>query len=269
MIMTVLTTQPAISVEEVRKRPPQERIPYLGQIRVYFPLWHTIYEAIGCCHEDARIFPEPQGLLLVGPTGAGKSTLVRSYAQQFPPDFSGQHIHCPVLMTSVIAPATVKTLATRLLAALGDSRAKSGSIDELTLRLMDYFEECRVQMLILDEIQHFVDQDNNKLLHTVSDWLKGLIKDTRVACVLVGLQGSAERVVYQNEQLGGLFGDPWRLTPFTWDKPDPSMKKIYQIFKNYWFSWNNRSHSENPHVSTSLIWHGAAMLLQVASCVTL
>lgn len=221
------TLEPTSSVVEIRKLPTKDRIPYLGQIRVIFPQWRTIYGAIGYCHEDARnsSSPEPECLLLVGPTGAGKSTLARSYAKQYPGGRVDKHVQRPVLLATVYPPATVKTLATNLLATLGDPRASSGTAGSMTQRLVDDFQDCRVELLMLDEIQHFFDRDNGKLLYTVSDWLKTLVKETRVACVLIGLQGRAEQIVVNNEQFAGLFGDPLILSPFSWDEPDPKYEK--------------------------------------------
>jgi len=61
--------------------------------------------------------------------------------------------------------------------------------------------DCQVELLILDEVQHFRDRDSRRVLENASNWLKTLIKETGVACVLVGLQGEAEEVVRLNPQL--------------------------------------------------------------------
>jgi hypothetical protein len=59
-------------------------------------------------------------------------------------------------------------------------------------------------------------------LLNASNWLKGLIKTTKVAAVLAGIEGDAEIIIDSNVQLASLFPDPIRLRPFTWDvnKPD-------------------------------------------------
>ena len=84
--------------------------------------------------------------------------------------------------------------------------------------------------LILDELQHFVDRDSQKVLQTVSNWLKTLVKETKVACVLVGLEGEAEQVVDANPQLARLFGDPFVLAPFTWDEGCPATIQDFRTF---------------------------------------
>jgi TniB protein len=87
-----------------------------------------------------------------------------------------------------------------------------------------------VELLILDELQHFVDRDSQKVLQTVSNWLKTLVKETKVACVLVGLEGEAEQVVDANPQLARLFGDPYILAPFTWDEGCPATIQEFRTF---------------------------------------
>jgi hypothetical protein len=111
-------------------------------------------------------------------------------------------------------------MVTTMLNALGDPRAGQGTTGGMSYRLMSYIQDCGVELLILDELQHFVDRDSLKVLKTVSTWLKTVIKETRVACVLVGLEGEAECVVDTDDQLGRLFGDPLVLSPFTWNEAE-------------------------------------------------
>jgi hypothetical protein len=56
------------------------------------------------------------------------------------------------------------------------------------------------------------------------------VKETKVACVLVGLEGEAEQVVDANLQLARLFGDPYILAPFTWDEGCPETIQEFRTF---------------------------------------
>ena len=208
----------------------RERLARLLSIRVIYPRWQRIVEEIGRCHDMYGLAAEPQCLLLVGPTGAGKSTLAASYAQRFPPLVSEAGIGRPVVHATIPAPATIKSLATTLLAALGDPRATVGTVGSMTYRLTHFFRDCGVELLILDEVQHFRDRDNHKVLENATNWLKTLIKETGVSCVLVGLQGEAEEVVRLNRQLARLFGDPQVLLPFRWDEAEPETVQELRTF---------------------------------------
>ncbi len=166
----------------------------IESIRVAYPRWQGIVEEIGRCQEWASVAAEPPCLLVVGPTGAGKSTLVGSYAREHPAVLTESGVTHPVVTATIPSPATIKSLAMVLLAALGDPRATSGTVGSMTYRLARYFRDCQVELLILDEVQHFRDRDNRRVLENASNWLKTLIKETGVACVLVGLQGEAEEL---------------------------------------------------------------------------
>jgi hypothetical protein len=127
----------------------------------------------------------------------------------------------PVVMVSNPSTGSIKDLATAILQALGDPRAERGTVGNKTYRIKQYFRDCKVELLILDELQSFVDRESLRVLHNASNWLKDLIKQTKVACILVGLEGDAEEVVNTNEQLARMFPDPIRLDPFGWDETKP------------------------------------------------
>ena len=68
------------------------------------------------------------------------------------------------------------------------------------------------------------------MLENASNWLKTLLKETGVSCVLVGLQGEAEEVVRVNRQLARLFGDAHVLLPFVWEERQPETVREFRTF---------------------------------------
>lgn len=115
-------------------------------------------------------------------------------------------------------PATCKSLANALLTAIGDPAAEKGTLISQTNRLTKYFQACSVELLILDEFQHFQDRDSKKVLKTVSDWLKLLMDRTRVPIVLAGLPYSHTILdEIGNEQLQRRFATRIELEPFAYE----------------------------------------------------
>jgi len=223
--------QPKPTHEEICQLPHAERMLYVKQMRVRYPLWEKILREIGKRHQMREIAAEPQCMLLVGPTGAGKTTLAASYARKYPAIFTDTVILRPVVMATTPSTASVPNLMITLLRALGDPGAARGTIGAKEDRLEMFFKEkCRVELLILDELQHFVDRDSQRILLNASNWLKTFIKETKVSCILVGLQNDAEEVVDSNPQLARLFGDPYVLAPFEWDETKSDATK--EVFRD-------------------------------------
>jgi type II secretory pathway predicted ATPase ExeA len=206
---------------------PRERIPYVKALRVFPSWWESTLAAIEECHAENDGESEPQCMIVTGPTGAGKSTLVKSYGDRYPQEEveeDGEIFYIQrVVYVSTPSPARITELAGRILESMGDPLAwHRDTLGERRARIKEVFGKCGVEMLIVDELQHFINRDGKrKVLLTVTDWFKDLIKETGVACVFVGLP-EAEEVLKANPQLARLFGDPYTIAPFEWDEKRPA-----------------------------------------------
>jgi hypothetical protein len=213
--------------EEVCQLSTWERQEYVEKLRITYPAWKEILQKIERCHRMNKISAEPQTLLIVGRPRAGKTTVMASYHEQYPSirvkqEGGGYITYCPVVRAEVPSKATEINLIREIGNGLGDPLvATAKNQGEMTDRLMKLFEKCRVEMLMLDEIQHFVDRDNWKVLMSASNWLKAFIKKTKIACILAGLEGEAEQVINANPQLKSLFGKPKKLGQFDWYRGQP------------------------------------------------
>jgi|SoiMethySBSTD1v2_1073268.scaffolds.fasta_scaffold04443_10 Bacterial TniB protein. len=196
----------------------EDRIRLVEDLYIHFPRNDAALKAIKECHEHAKVANEAEGLLVQGDTGAGKTTIIRLYAREHQRTLTDEGSIVPVLCASVPVPATCKSLATALLTAIGDPAAERGTQISQTNRLTRYFQACNIELLILDEFQHFQDRDSKKILKTVSDWLKLLMDQTRVPIVLSGLPYSHTILdAVGNEQLQRRFAARIDLEPFGYE----------------------------------------------------
>jgi hypothetical protein len=85
-------------------------------------------------------------------------------------------------------------------------------------------------MIILDEFQHFIDRESQKVLKTISDWLKVLVNRTKLPIILIGMPKS-ETVLDAagNEQLKRRFSARATLEPFSWGA-DKEQQEEMSIF---------------------------------------
>jgi len=153
------------------------------------------------------------GILLVAQTGSGKSTALDFYEARFPRTRTKEGANIPVLRVDTPESPSVKTLAEAILDALGDGAASQGTATAKTRRIELFFRKCGVQLLLIDEFQHFIDGHRTAEFKRVSDWLKNLIRRARIPVVLAGLP-RAIAVVNSNPQLRRRFGAPHYMKPF-------------------------------------------------------
>lgn len=211
----------------LRKLLTEERKILVERVYVKHPHSQNLLKKIDYCRTHSKIAAEPDGMLITGPQGMGKTTLWKRYVKRFPRTKTETGIIIPVLTVGIKAPATPKSLVTVLLSALGDPAAERGTNVAQTLRLYSYLERCQTELIILDEFQHFIDRDLSKVLKTISDWLKMLMNDTGIPIVLIGMPNSVRVLDARgNEQLKRRFSVRESLQPFTW-----SVKGDLSLFK--------------------------------------
>jgi energy-coupling factor transporter ATP-binding protein EcfA2 len=196
-----------------------ERAAALPQLVVHHPRLIALHERITECLMATAEDGESQCLCLIGATGVGKTTAVRSYASLFPATELPRGRKQPVLYLETPHPITVKGMTSALLAELGDLSAFRGTQPLLNARLQHLLCACQVRLVILDDFHHLIDKQTNRVLRDVSEWLKVLIKNSGIVFLVVGIEGEVEQVLHANQQLSRLFVREW-LKPFCWDAAD-------------------------------------------------
>lgn len=198
-----------------------EKCALVERIFIVHPRLTNLIEKIRHCHEYSKIAAEPECMFIGGYAGTGKTTLQEHYAKQFPPTFHEEGTTIPVLCGRVPEKASNKTLVTELLHNLGDPAAEKGTAYNQTTRFRLFMKECQTELTFLDEFQHFVDKDSEKVLKNVSDWLKNLIDQTNRPLIMCGMP-YADTILDApgNEQLRRRFSVRASLDPFGWNTPD-------------------------------------------------
>ncbi|MFM0498922.1 TniB family NTP-binding protein [Paraburkholderia caffeinilytica] len=191
-----------------------ESVASVRETLIEHPAFALGISAVRRCHRMGRFgLEEPGCLLITGVSGSGKSTLRKEYAKHYPRRETDDGTVIPVLHLELPAQPTIKNVAERILIALGDPLFARGSAETMTARIVTLFRNCRVELVILDEFQHFIDNSSEKIETKVADWLKHLVNVTRVPFVLMGLR-RCRRILQGNEQLRRRFSRQISLEPF-------------------------------------------------------
>lgn len=200
------------------------------RIVIRYKQFEDIEKDITECKETSRDTGEPQCMALEGQTGVGKTTIVKEFSRRYPAYDVEDRTIVPVLYVETPSPATVKDMAITMLTALGDPLPGHGTTATLNYRLSHLIRECQVELVILDEFQHLIDSETNRVLNKVSDWLKSLIKTTNVPYLVVGIEGRVEPILRANAQLSRLFAVREVLRPFEWDANNPESLSEFNSF---------------------------------------
>lgn len=133
----------------VRKQ--QTRVPV-----ILYDRFAKLQEKFELFRRMTTLLGEPRCIALEGVTGAGKSTLARYYASQFPSTQSEAGTVKPVFYVQTPAKTTVRSFAEAMLSQLGDPAAgirirTSGAQTKLDDRLDGLIRDCNVQLVIVDD----------------------------------------------------------------------------------------------------------------------
>ena len=102
---------------------------------IRYPHFNHINLQLRHCLKFSKISAEPECVLITGNRGAGRTTIMNSFAAEYPHRITPEGIIVPILKARVPAPASPKSLVTSLLDALGDPNPTSGPTTSQTIRL--------------------------------------------------------------------------------------------------------------------------------------
>ncbi|WP_370153691.1 TniB family NTP-binding protein [Ferrovibrio sp.] len=183
--------------------------------RIRHKRWDNIIRKLEYCRTWSKGATDPYCMMVLGESGTGKSAVVAAYMQRHKVSEEEEGQRIPVLKVDAPAVPTMKSLAESMLFALGDPLADKGTLNARTDRLIRLLKRCGVEIIIVDEFQHFLEHESAKSLQSTSDWLKNLITQSRLPVVLVGLE-KCGKILESYPQLDRRFMAQAYLKPFRW-----------------------------------------------------
>lgn len=163
--------------------------------------------------DDSRNAGVGKGIAILGPSGVGKSTLLKSFAAEVNSAAVGRFTK-PAVIADIPSAPTNKSIASAILAGLGDpfAYAAKHSAEEKQGRVLHLFNELNTRVLILDEGQHLSER-RRSVQYETADWIKNLLNASNVMVVFAGLP-TLEQFIHANKQLRRRFSASYRYEPF-------------------------------------------------------
>ena len=202
----------------------------LRKQRIHHEVFCEGVRMIARVHERGLESGTAEGLLIVAQSGGGKTSLAEYYESQCPRCKTEEGHVIPVLLVNTPEDPSVKTFAQAILLALGDPAFDRGTAETKTQRLIVLLKKCKVQLLLVDEFQHFFDGHRTTEAKRITDWLKNLLNAVRIPVVLFGLPRSIA-VLRLNPQLRRRFAAPHYLQPFGLEQD--SFRQLRNVLRSF------------------------------------
>ncbi|KRS20744.1 hypothetical protein AAY72_12295 [Alishewanella sp. WH16-1] len=182
--------------------------------RIISPEAQKIMTALEHCRAFSKYGGEPQCMLLTGPSGVGKTSIIEKYLIQHPRRNVYEATEIPVLHVTLSEIKTTVSMYQQILHDLGHPRPfESNNELELRVQIKSLVKNCKVEMIIIDEFQQLIERKTNAILSDTANSLKRLIIEIKIPVVLVGMPYSIV-ILDTNSQLSSRFEHRHSIQPF-------------------------------------------------------
>jgi type II secretory pathway predicted ATPase ExeA len=154
------------------------------------PMFQNAFAAMAGAHRTHG--NRSKGVMLLGPSGVGKTTVIENYARTVSRSATETHSYCTVLHINTPPSATIKDVLSELLFALNDPAPDKGTERAMNQRFRKLAKELQVELIVLDEVQHLLKHNAQKDTRTVSNFIKNLMSDLQIPVVLCGLEEASQ-----------------------------------------------------------------------------
>ena len=182
----------------------EKRQKWLEHLFIAHPQIHQILTDFALKLEHCERSNTYQAMLIIGGTGAGKSTLTRCMS-----DIAGKRYQhqdpektiCPVLQFPVPDPCSPYEFCVSILIALGEEKPRARNNRADTIKAAEQFlKKCEVKLILIDNLQDVPERRSTRGINLVASRLRNLIDASSALWVFLGTD-AAKTVINSDKQL--------------------------------------------------------------------
>lgn len=177
------------------------RFEHLDNIYIKHPAVVKILNYIQRELESRASDGRTSGLLVIAPSGAGKSALIKHLTSRFPKTVTDEYRTCPVIAFTVPTMPSPKTMGAAFLRAMNDVLWDRGTAGQKLDRINSLLVPAKTQLVLIDNFQDIPTRRKSRGVLNVATWVRDIC-DINFGGVVVAL-GTAEaaQVRDANEQV--------------------------------------------------------------------
>jgi hypothetical protein len=158
-----------------------------------------------------RSLGQQRNFMLGGPSGMGKTTYLDWYASNYLPQVTAECNYVPIVkIDAPVSNHTPKPLFQRMILECGLLVAERDNEEDLLMKLALCFQQCQVELLIVDEIEHITKPRLRRRLLEVSNLTHGVPMICASCHPLRWAEGDAE--------VQGRWNDSFELKQYTGER---------------------------------------------------
>lgn len=152
-----------------------EGLCWLSNFRfIMTPDLRVLHNKIARIHSYSAL-GEQHNVLLGGPSGMGKTTYLNWYTCNYRSKIKGDHEQVPVIkIDAPMHTTSAKPFFQRLLLECGEYYSNRGDEETLLMQLITGMQQCSVDVVIVDEIEHMIRPHLRRRLLELSNLTPGL-----------------------------------------------------------------------------------------------
>jgi hypothetical protein len=169
---------------------------------------------------------EPCGLVISGPTGSGKSSILKYYKTTWDDELPAGEPSPIVYIRTPSKPSEILMLESEL-KALGDPAPRSKSSNSKRERKEALIKNLGYKVFIYDDFQHVIEYRGTVVARQLLDELKNISEEYGISLVFTGIS-SVEIGGLINEQINSRFSSLRRLRVMSAENPEEF--KYFKLF---------------------------------------